>query len=347
MRELARALSLLRHDVHVVTRPAPGHPSEASVDGYTVHRPRLSRAGPLFTAQLKRWLKKFVQREGVDVVHVHGVRPLEGSQGLAVPVVFTNHTSGFLQRVARGTSAQARVARRMTHLQHVLAPSEELCAATRKVGFTGPVDFIPNGVDIERFQPGDRFRARQALNIPNETTVVLLARRLVPKNGCRYFAESAAVFGGPRVQILIAGDGPDRGVVKNALSNAGALDQTTFLGNVDNDAMPEIYRAADISVLPSLQEATSITGLESMASGLPLVGTRVGGIPTLIDEGQSGLLVAARHPVALGEAIATLCDSPDERVAMGIHARQRAETQFAWPRIAERTASVYASVRRA
>jgi len=295
----------------------------------------------LFTAQLKRWLRKFVREYAIDIVHVHGVKPLEASRGLPTPVVFTNHTSGFLQRIARGANARARIGKRMTHLAHVLAPSEELCAATRTAGFPGPVDFIPNGVDTERFRPGKRTEARAALGINRDAVVVLLARRLVPKNGCRYFAQSATVFNGPNVHILIAGEGPERHAVTEALDAASALERTTFLGSVENETMPSVYRAADISVLPSLQEATSITGLESMASGLPLVGTRVGGIPTLIDEGRSGLLVAARHPVALGEAIAALRDAPQQRAAMGAHARTLAETHFAWPRIAERTAAAY------
>lgn len=334
------------HIVHVVTRPAPNFSATTKIDGYLVHRPRLSRAGPLFTIQLRRWLKTFIRSERPDLVHVHGIRPLEATKDQGVPVIFTNHTSGFLRRVEQGANSRTRIAKRMSHLDQVLAPSEELCAATERVGYRGPIDFIPNGVDTDRFKPSPPARARTALHLPLDRTIVLLARRLVPKNGCRYFAESTAAFSRSDVHILVAGDGSERTKIKEALKATNFLDRTTFLGAVDNDHMPIVYNAADISVLPSLQEATSITGLESMASGLPLVGTRVGGIPTLIEHGASGLLVAARHPAALGEAIDSLVRSPTQRTTMGIRARALAEQKFSWPRIADRTAAVYESVRK-
>jgi glycosyltransferase involved in cell wall biosynthesis len=105
--------------------------------------------------------------------------------------------------------------------------------------------------------------------------------------------------------------------------------------------MPEVYRACDISVLPSWREATSITGLESMASGLPLVATRVGGIPELVEEGETGLLVAPRDPGALGAAIASLVEAPERRREMGRRARARAVSRFAWSAIAADTAALY------
>src|SRR5690606_2867877 len=95
---------------------------------------------------------------------------------LPIPVVFTNHTSGFLQRMERGLAAQQRVARWLDHVSEVLAPSEELAAATRRLNIDSPVQYIPNGVDVARFQPGPS-SLRQSLNIGPEEVVVLLARR--------------------------------------------------------------------------------------------------------------------------------------------------------------------------
>ena len=119
------------------------------------------------------------------------------------------------------------------------------------------------------------------------------------------------------------------------------LDRSIFLGNVPNPQMPLIYRAADISVLPSFMEATSITGLESMATGLPLVGTRVGGIPVLIEDGTSGRLVSPGKPGEIAAAIDQLVEDAALRKAMGQAGRRSAVENFSWGHIAEQTVEVY------
>ena len=117
----------------------------------------------------------------------------------------------------------------------------------------------------------------------------------------------------------------------------GIAEQVRFLGSVPNADMPEIYSGADLAVLPSLMEATSIAGLEAMACGLSLVGTDVGGIPDLISDGVTGSLVPAARPDALGAAIRKLVETPERRRTFGAAARQKAVSEFSWHRIAERT----------
>ena len=112
-------------------------------------------------------------------------------------------------------------------------------------------------------------------------------------------------------------------------------------GLVPNAQMQLLYPRCALCVLPSLMEATSITGLEAMASGLPLVGTRVGGIPELIDEGTTGLLCDRERPEQLAACLAELLAAPDRCAAMGRAARDRAQSQFPWPVIAARFVKVY------
>ncbi len=148
---------------------------------------------------------------------------------------------------------------------------------------------IPNGVsDPERFKSRRVDRSRRAsLGIRDNEVVILLARRLVEKNGVVMVRTSHlyALQGAP-VRVIVAGDGDRAGRDGGrSLSENGMLDRTIFLGSVPNTEMPDLYRAADLSVLPSLAEATSIAGLEAMATGLPLVPARdVGGIPTIIED---------------------------------------------------------------
>ena len=339
--KLVPALLRQGHRVDVITRPLGANREPlATLDGMQVHRPRLPQLRPFSHWALHRWLRQFVERQPLDLLHVHGLRPMPAVRGLGLPVVFTNQTSGFLQRLERGWLAKRRVARHLAAADAILAPSEELAAATRSLQLPTPVRYIPNGVDPLRFRP-DVPSARGPLGIPERDVVVLLARRLVAKNGVCVFAEAASGFIRPGVRILFAGDGPERAEVEAILRRTGSLRHATFLGNVPNTQMPAIYRAADISVLPSFLEATSITGLESMATGLPLVGTRVGGIPALIDHERTGLLVNPGDPVGLAAAIARLIELPAQRLAYGEAARQRILAEFSWDVIARSTVEEY------
>jgi len=342
--ELGKALAAAGHEVYVITRPL-GDMTEpqARWQGMTVLRPNLPRPEFIYNIALRLWLKRFLAHTPVDVLHVHGLRPLLGARGHGVPVVFTNHTSGYLRRLLKGEGEKRRLARRLAHVAHVLAPSEELCEATRDVGYGGPVSFIANGVDTDRFHPAESpLRARWGVGA--DEVVVLLARRLVDKNGVIIFAEAVAALKGLPVRLVFAGDGPERERVERILRDNGMAERALLLGNISNTDMPDIYNAADISVLPSFMEATSITGLESMACGLPLVGTTVGGIPVLIDDGETGRLVPPGDPAALGAALKALVEDAEARRRMGARARDKAVARFSWTQIAGRTAEVYAQV---
>ncbi|MES9878863.1 MAG: glycosyltransferase family 4 protein [Candidatus Sedimenticola sp. 1PA] len=339
--ELGKALALAGHEVHVITLPlGEMRQKHATWEGMQVHRPAIPKGKPIYSWLLGRWLRKFLKATPLDILHVHGLRPLEATRGLNTPVVFTNHTSGFLRRIEKGERELLKMASRLQHVKHVLAPSDQLCEATRTTGYAGPVDFIPNGVDIERFQPRPSM-LREKWSVSEKEIVVLLARRLVDKNGVVIFAEATSALKDLPVKIVFAGDGPERDRVTAILKENGMHDKALFLGNVPNPQMPEIYNAADISVLPSYMEATSITGLESMACGVPLVGTNVGGIPVLIDEGKTGFIVPPGNPEELGRQMHTLAQDPQLRRSMGAQARKKASTEFSWEKIAVRTVEIY------
>jgi glycosyltransferase involved in cell wall biosynthesis len=273
-------------------------------------------------------------------MHVHGMRPLGATRGLTVPTIFTNHSSGFLARLNASQHRKDRTSRELRHVAQLIAPSDELVEAARTLGYAGPATMIPNGVDPERFNPDGPSR-RASLGIRDDEVVILLARRLVEKNGVVWFARGAGALRGSPVRIVVAGDGVERPEMEKVLSENGMLDRVMFLGSVSNSDMPSLFRAADISVLPSLAEATSIAGLEAMASGLPLVGTRVGGIPAIIEDNATGLLVPPRDPAAMGEALVRLVSDPGLRRQMGSAARARVEREFTWTQVVRRTIDVY------
>lgn len=339
--ELGRALAQLGHEVHAITRWKDKRTKrEDSLDGIFVHRVHLANSHWLFDWQLRGHIQKIHRQSPVDILHVHGMRPLKACANLNIPVVFTNHTSSFLKRVDQGRKVLDKMATQLRVADLVLAPSEQLAEATRRCGYTNPVTFIPNGVDIEKFSPGES-RLRTRLGIPDDAVVVTLARRLHEKNGVLYLARAIAQLDHPGLHLVVAGDGSERQAFEQIIRDAGKQEQLHMLGGVANSDMPDLYRASDLSVLPSLMEATSIAGLEAMACGLPLVGTRVGGIPAILHHDDNGLLVEPRCPNQLAQAIQALVAEPSLRARMGARSRQRAIEEFSWQAIAGSTLHAY------
>ena len=233
------------------------------------------------------------------------------------------------------------------HADAIISPSRELFEKSRATGIGSERNFyIPNGVDTEKFRPGNSFGViDKDYGLDPAHPVVICPRRLEPKNGVEYFIRAIPLVRKeiPDVQFLIVGGGfpEERRRFETMLTEAGQSRGVVFTGNVPNTTMPRFYALSMIATLPSLMEATSISGLEAMASGLPLVGTNVGGIPEIIEDGVSGLLVEARSPEQLAEAYIRLLRDEALRVRIGRGARERVEAEFSWPEIARRAVEVY------
>ncbi|MHC4878396.1 MAG: glycosyltransferase family 4 protein [Planctomycetota bacterium] len=344
--ELGRALVRQGHHVDVFTVPRSGHREEVSTfDGMTVHRPRVLNRKPFYSWMMARWLRSFLAEHPLDVLHVHGLRPLEASRVANVPVVFTNHTSGFLKRVESGALERARLLKRLQHVQHVIAPSPERVEAVRQIGYPGPVQFIANGVDPQVFSPGDATLPK-GIVAGDEEIVVLFPARMVEVKGVLVFANAVAKLKSQKSRFIVAGDGPLKGEVARIVRAGGAGDRVHFLGRVAADQMPKLYRAADFAILPSFMEATSIAALESMATARPVIASRVGGLVTLIRDGETGLLVEPGDADALAAAIDRLTADASLRREMGAAARTLAVEQFSWTRIAQETVQVYSQLAR-
>lgn len=239
----------------------------------------------------------------------------------------------------------------MAGFDWVIAPSEELAHGAVRCGKPRQqVTFIPNGVDALRFRPDPTLRreTRDELGVGPNEVVVLCARRFVPKNGVIDFAHGLRSLAAHVATTTLVFAGDSYGEVDmyekeaiGAVKKSPFASKARFLGPVPNSHMHRLYAAADVSVLPSLKEATSIAGLEAMACGVPLVGTRVGGIPDLIDDGVTGKLVDHGNPQAFAAALAELIVDPPLRRTMGGAARAKVVDSLTWSHAAARTAVIY------
>ncbi|MFQ3650263.1 MAG: glycosyltransferase [Gemmataceae bacterium] len=175
---------------------------------------------------------------------------------------------------------------------------------------------IRNGIDLNRF----------AYQGPNPSGPAVLVARLAPEKDVGTLIEAAALLRQqlPDFRLEIAGDGPCRA---HWQAQAAPLGETVrFLGMVRE--VPALLRRARLFVLSSLTEGISLTLLEAMACGLPIVATRVGGNPEVVTSGETGFLVPPGDPVALAKAIATCWTQSELCAKMSVAARQRVERQF-------------------
>lgn len=172
---------------------------------------------------------------------------------------------------------------------------------------------------------------------------VLTVGRLDRMKGMPLLVEAVGRLraGGQRVRLTIVGDGPSRRALEHDARALGIADAITWAGAVGSDRMPEYYRSADIFCLPSFAEGVPIVLMEAMASSVPVVATRITGIPELIRNEESGLLVTASRVDELADAIGRLVASPQLRESLGSGGRARVVEDYSIARSASELKEVF------
>jgi len=191
---------------------------------------------------------------------------------------------------------------------------------------------LHNGISTELFRPlSPELKIRQGLHISDADSVVMSACRLVYWKGISYAIKAVAelIGKGYSLKYLIAGDGEDRERLEALVKESNISDSVIFLGSMQNSELPLYYSLADIAVFPSDDDNFPISIGEAMACGVPVVSTRVGGIPEFVAEG-TGLLVPPKDGHLLAEAIEVLLMDKTLREKTGTMARNRIVKSFSW-----------------
>ena len=200
---------------------------------------------------------------------------------------------------------------------------------------------IQNGVDLGRFHPRASGRTE-----PNRRIRCLAVSRLVERKGIDDLIRAFALLERGRYELEIVGGGADERALRALTAELGLDDLVHFTGPLDRVRTAARYRDADIFTLASWEEAFGNAFAEALASGLPVVGSNVGGIPELVEHGRNGVLVPPRDPKALAEAIRFLGDRPELRAEMGRRNRAHAEANLSWERMTTRYLATYQGLRR-
>ena len=172
---------------------------------------------------------------------------------------------------------------------------------------------------------------------------VLFVGRLAPQKGVRNLVAAAGLLEDMSAQVLLVGDGPERPALEREAERIGLGDRLHFLGFVAHDRLPAVLAHADLLVLPSLYEELGTVLLEAMQADLPIVASKTGGIPDVIEDGANGLLVPPGEPELLARAIDRLLADRGLAYRLSEGARERGK-DYDWEVLAERVLAVYRGV---
>jgi len=327
--------------------PPPDGPLAAEFRAAGAEVDRVSRpkpgVDPVLVLRLARWLRK----HNVELAHTHNRMALiygaPAARLSGAAVVHTKHGNN-----PRGGARLmlAKAAGRFVHA--FVAVSDETAEFARK---RNEIDerrllVIPNGIELGRFhpEPAARERVRRELGIAPDAWVVGTAGRIAAEKNHALLVRAMAPLVGPNLRLVIAGDGPLLAELTELVRTLG-LTRTVHLLGARSD-VPDVLNAMDVLAMSSETEGLPLVVLEAMATGLPVVSTAVGGIPNVIEEGQTGFLVPRGDEQGLRDRIVKLHAAPAETRACGARARATAVTKYSGERMQRDYLELYARVLR-
>jgi glycosyltransferase involved in cell wall biosynthesis len=262
-----------------------------------------------------------------DVVHAHAIYQAARLRRADVPVVVNLPGAPHVRYVNDLRQADALVA--------------DGWAAEHVPSIVGvPVERVPKGVDAQQFSPsGSNVRSQLGLD---DQPVILAVSRLVPIKNIRLLIEAMPLVLArvPAAVALIVGDGPGEPMLKRLAADLSVASAVRFVGYVPNHRLDAYYRSADVFALTSSFDNSPNVVLEAMASGLPVVGTNVGGVGEFVER-AGGDLVAGGNTSQLASALAAWLQSRPRREAAGAHNRRVVVERYSWRASALRLLSVY------
>ncbi len=275
-------------------------------------------------------IRHIIKKYKINIIHTHNEKAqlYGGLAGLlsGVPVIHTKHgrNSHNLKAIARNYFSSFLC-------KAIVAVSTDAaveCTDIEKIP-NRKVKTILNGIDIDVFSP--RLESGpESIKESREDKIIrvgIVARLAAIKDHATLFRACASLVSlGCRFKLYVVGDGPLRKELNGLVTSLALLDHVEFMG--ERGDIAHIMKGLDVFVLSSVSEGISLTLLEAMSTGLPVVATNVGGNPEVVIDSVTGFLVPAKDPQKMAEQIKTLITNPDLRVEMGMKGRQRVVEQF-------------------
>ena len=356
---LAIAMAKRNHKINVFTTSVNSKDSIEKDGNMMIYRHGTNFR--VLTSNISFGLFRKPIKNDVDLAHVHFDIPPGPLAGLRyakrknVPLVVTYHGDwvesfgGFIRRVGVAFHNKYLVDKLLSYADVIISPSEYYINESRFLGkYQDKIVVIPNGINLGEFDIGySKEECRKRLGLPLDKKILLFLGYLAPYKGPDVLvkAMSEIIKHVPDAELVFAGKGVMREELEMLSNVLGIEKNVGFVGFVDDDLKALYYKAADIFCLPSTMstESFGIVNLEAMACGVPIVASKIGGVPDVVKDGENGLLVQPRDSEVLADAIIYLLENEDIRGKMGKNGREKV-VNYSLERIAEETENVYYEV---
>jgi glycogen(starch) synthase len=361
---LAKAQVQQGHDVYLFTLDFPGSPSYEEMGGIKVYRASTELGHPnfltwvlLFNHFLSKKMADLIKLVDFDVMHVHDW--LAAFSGITFkhytkkPMVLTVHSTevGRAQGLHSPDSFSINgiewwatyEADRVIVCSHSM--KDEICNH-----FNLPekkVDIIPNAIDSSKYQiPVDRGTIRQRYGVGWGEKLILCVGRLVPQKGVEYFIRAIPQIARshPEAKYIIVGEGWSRDILEAEAKATGHANKIRFTGFVSDKEVINLMASADALIVPSIYEPFGIVALEGMATGVPVVASKVGGLAEVIEHEKTGLFVYPRNIDSIAWGIDKILSDPDHARWLTENAKDKLHKAYSWEAVAMKTVEVYKKV---
>lgn len=288
-------------------------------------------------------IKKIIHEFKPDILHAH----YASSCGLVAaltgfhPYVLSVWGDDILEFPRKSPIHRLIVRKALLRADYVTATSKMLAGKTLEIiNNQKEIKVIPFGVDLNRFRPAPKSASSKI--------VIGTVRGFTPKYGLEYlvraFARLRQRF--PEIRLTLIGDGPLRQTMQSLAETLGVAGDIVFAGAIPNDEVAIKIREFDIFVMPSVGEGDifGVAAVEAMATGLPVVATRVGGLPEVVEDGKTGKIVEPADVDSLVNGIEPYILSEELRIAHGSQGRAKAECLYDWLQNGKAMESLYQSI---
>ncbi|MCS7106898.1 MAG: glycosyltransferase family 4 protein [Acidilobaceae archaeon] len=291
-------------------------------------------------------VRQILQKASPDLIHAHHIFTLlpllsiDVGKELKIPSVATNHTI-FLahdsRRLWRAVSILLPTRRYLKHSKAVISVSraaDKFVESIMGPDFSAKRYVISGGVDTEKYKPG------------GEEDYVLFVGRLVFRKGLHVLLAAFSKLEHKDSRLLVVGRGYMEVPAGFMIKSYGLERRVQLLGALPEREKLELFRRAKVVVVPSIvNESMGVVALEAMASGKPVIATKVGGLEEIVEDGKTGLLVPPGDSESLAKALDLLLSDKELRSKLGHNARRAAEEKYSWNAVVEKIMKVYNEAR--